>query len=97
MLLQWRNLVERYSPSRPLPIVHQVILMQVVPVKDVPQGSPREPTFDQPNLDPHGDFMLGVPRVKVRGIVVAVVLRDHDPEKAADLRNALMILRSSSA
>lgn len=71
--------------------------MQFVPLKDVPQGSLRESTLDQPVIDPHGDFMLGVPRVKVRRLVVTVVDRDHDPEEATDLRPALMIQRLPAA
>ena len=42
-------------------------------------------------LDHDLGLVLGLDRVKVRRVMVAVVHRDHDPEEAADPRHATMI------
>lgn len=70
-----------------LPVLKQLRSMKMPPLQDECKRSPLHLAAHASVGDPDRDVGAGVPRVKVRRIVLAVIDRDDDSEEAADLRH----------
>ena len=82
------NVIERCSSSGQLPVLHQLILMQLTPCKDQLQLPPRQCTTDHTgilNIDQR--LESAVFGVKMRRIMVTLKHCDPYPAKQTDLRH----------
>lgn len=68
-----------------MPVILELVLVEVILLQDVPKGSAGKLARDYTILDRHGDAVFTIVGMKVRRGVVAVVHRDDNPKKAADL------------
>lgn len=62
--------------------------MLVPPFENECLRARRKITFNVPVADTDGHFLTSITSVEMRRLVLTMVHRDHDPEKAADLGHA---------
>jgi hypothetical protein len=90
-LLQGWDRVQRLALLRAFPILREFYLVQLIPLKHVTERSTRKLTCHDPIFDPDLDLVLSVNCMKMRRFVILIEHRDHDAEKAAQLRHMFIL------
>ena len=80
-LIQWLNLVERFSVLHLLPVGHQFIPVLVQPLVNHVEGPAGKLSLYGSRRDVNSGFKPLVLHVEVRRVVVAEEHRDDDPVK----------------
>jgi hypothetical protein len=81
-LLQRIDSLERLSSLRAFPVVEQFPAVPVKPFEDQLLGAARHcPAHDLAGSDAKADFRVVVAGVKTRGLMLAIIHRDDDPEE----------------
>lgn len=61
--------------------------MQLVPLQNECQSTPRKLTLHDTIFNSYGNFELTISCMKMRGLMIPVQYGDYDSKKAADLRH----------
>jgi len=86
-LLQWRNWVKRFALGGELPIVKEIVLVELEPLEYEAECTTGKLPLDDAVFDAHSDAELAVLGVEVGRRMLVVVHGDHDAEEAAQFRH----------
>ena len=79
--------------ARTVPVLQELGHVPLTPLSYVGERALRETApQNRTVLNPDGDLVVPVVRVKVRRVVNPLEHADHDPEEAADLRHTPILL-----
>jgi len=83
--------LQRFALLRLSPVLREFHLVQLIPLKHVPESSPRELALHDSVLYPDRDLVLPIDSVEMRWLMIPIEHRYHDAEKAAQLRHMFIL------
>ena len=84
--------IGRLLPATPFPVVHELVLVELVPLHHVPEGSFRKSTLHDARGNVNDNLVFTVLRVKMRGHMIIPVHGDDNTQESTDNRHVFRIL-----